>query len=101
MHESSVFAGDLTAARTAWTLRPLCFEQALSQDYHELLPDEGLTENARPPSAFERAIQARLHPPMAPGEAARLFGGGGGIRGHELQIPPNISLHSPVLLVFF
>jgi len=94
MHESSVFAADLTAARTGWSKAPLCLQEALSKDYADLLPEEGVNEAPMPPPVIDRAVQARLHPP-------RGLGAFGGIRGQHEQLTPTISLHSPAFLVFF
>lgn len=97
MHASSVFAADLSAARQCWRCSPLCVEDALRADYGELATEEGQT-----PPAFERAIQARLHPPRE--NAAFGPGGlrfGGQVAGGAERVAPTISLHSPPLLVFF
>lgn len=93
MHESTVFAEDLSTARTAWSCAPVCFEEAFAQDYVELqLPGEARATDH--PPAFDRAFQARLHPPQPPAGRGLIFGEGG-------RPAPIMSIHSPPLLLFF
>ena len=85
-HCSDVFAKDIEAARLSWASSSLAFGPAL-EDYEDVLTDTA--ENPPTPAPIlERALTARLHPPRNHFTAA-------GMGGAQVQVPPNMSLHSP------
>eukprot|EP00933_Yihiella_yeosuensis_P022618 TRINITY_DN17795_c0_g1_i2.p1 TRINITY_DN17795_c0_g1~~TRINITY_DN17795_c0_g1_i2.p1 ORF type:complete len:779 (-),score=180.67 TRINITY_DN17795_c0_g1_i2:207-2474(-) len=104
MHESSAFASELAAARSAWSSSDLCVDGALN-DFDDLWPEEGSMEGAvHTPPSLEKALQARLYPPQDEYEVAAgrggPFGFGEGGGGTEV-LTPTMSLHTPPLILFF
>lgn len=102
MHESSVFAAELTDARSAWSRSVMCMESVFF-DYVDLSSEEASSEMTKPPPMLEKTFQARLFPPREeePEDHRDLWNRNGNrvpIRG---ELVPNISLHSPPLIVFF
>eukprot|EP00746_Dinoflagellata_sp_MGD_P025354 gnl/MRDRNA2_/MRDRNA2_159580_c0_seq1.p1 gnl/MRDRNA2_/MRDRNA2_159580_c0~~gnl/MRDRNA2_/MRDRNA2_159580_c0_seq1.p1 ORF type:complete len:778 (-),score=156.39 gnl/MRDRNA2_/MRDRNA2_159580_c0_seq1:54-2387(-) len=108
MHESSANAADLAAARRTWAESRLGVEVALSQDYPDLLATEGDSTNPTHPRILQRALENVGGLQARQRLMARMRAGGRGLpagfavdEGENGQARPNISIHSPVLLVFF
>lgn len=103
MHESSLFAAELTQARRSWSESELCASTAL-EDALDLLPEEGLTVATPSPLPLEQARLTRLLPSEADEEADfRGFNafGAGAVNGHREDLPPTMSVHTSPFILFF
>jgi len=98
MHKSSIFYSELTEARAAWRVASLCLEDALIEDYTSLQPEEGRLEAPRLPVVLAQAGEARLR---SSEELDQGWNEALGIGHHRAEVEPNMSLHSPTLVLFF
>merc|ERR1711924_333527 len=107
MHNSDVFAAELTEARERWRDSEVCLNRALMEDYSEVLPDDGFAENPPTPVCLRLAAEARLQPDADDHQYERNNRGGGRLAAARFaadggeELIPTMSLHSPPLLLFF
>merc|ERR1711925_66518 len=62
MHESYLFAADLTMARAKWRESQVSLCNDLQKDYIAVNPEDGASENPPIPPTLRRAAEARLLP---------------------------------------